>query len=229
MRRIDTDDNLDNIWERANRVPTALDVADWGNVWERVHQNDRMNNIPASDLDAFNDPLRTGDAHWLMAALQAMEVDILHRYLNVGPHTRDEKEILLMLRVGRSLLRFYMDLDERYEAEGWRRFLEEMGIMSMGYENVDTYLKSVDLSSLDENSRVCSICMEPFGSTGPPEDPCKVSCVPGHIFGSDCIRKWLATKRTCPMCREELMPQDSEPVGYMSVGTPWWLKVMRGD
>jgi hypothetical protein len=25
------------------------------------------------------------------------------------------------------------------------------------------------------------------------------------------------------------VPQDVEPVGYMPVGTPWWLKVMRSD
>jgi hypothetical protein len=150
-----------------------------------------------------------------MSALEIMELDILHRFETLGAPTRDEKEIILMLRLHRSLLNYNISVDE--------------SSYPMENNNVDEFLKSIDLSSLNKNNRACSICMKPFGSTDPPEDPCKVLCAPGHIFGSNCIRKWIATKRTCPMCREELVPQDVEPVGYMPVGTPWWLKVMRSD
>ena len=61
-----------------------------------------------------------------------------------------------------------------------------------------------DVEALD-----CCICLEALeggeGEQGAPaagKKAVKTKCK--HAFHSDCIREWLATHTTCPMCREEL-------------------------
>lgn len=58
----------------------------------------------------------------------------------------------------------------------------------------------------------CTICQEPYYSKSAKEIPVKLPCA--HIFGSDCISKWLSSptsQRRCPLCRIELFkPNPSE-------------------
>lgn len=46
---------------------------------------------------------------------------------------------------------------------------------------------------------VCAICTETV------EAHDRISEIPcGHVFHPDCIRKWLAIRPTCPICRKQL-------------------------
>ena len=50
--------------------------------------------------------------------------------------------------------------------------------------------------SIDENEN-CSICLE-----AEKKEWIKLSC--NHSFHKDCINMWVATNRTCPVCRVNL-------------------------
>ncbi|EUC45643.1 hypothetical protein COCMIDRAFT_36642 [Bipolaris oryzae ATCC 44560] len=65
----------------------------------------------------------------------------------------------------------------------------------------------------------CSICTEPFSTTHQPVAlPCQ------HIFGHNCIKKWLTGGRgntnACPTCRHILVPK-SNPRGSFNVQSIW--------
>lgn len=47
--------------------------------------------------------------------------------------------------------------------------------------------------------RLCPVCLDPID---PAAKHVKFSC--GHRSHTDCIREWLATKRTCSICRESV-------------------------
>ncbi|CAF9905373.1 MAG: hypothetical protein HETSPECPRED_004973 [Heterodermia speciosa] len=96
------------------------------------------------------------------------------------------------------------------------------------------YLPTVQIESLQETDRECSICLTPYGqpvdlsksqnasssSRGRPEHPIRLRCE--HVLGSRCIKKWLSPKsergseqNTCPICRKELFsawpnPEDDD-------------------
>lgn len=93
-------------------------------------------------------------------------------------------------------------------------------------------LEPVEISSLAEDERNCSICLKAFESSESKglEGPCKTAC--GHIFGSDCIRKWIETEVSCSVCRHDLVALDTpdyvaEP-DLEEGTTPWWLTAIRG-
>lgn len=70
--------------------------------------------------------------------------------------------------------------------------------------------KSSDKSETDELT--CHICLVDFHTPPTPEAPVKIpKC--GHIFGKDCLHKWLGaqgqTKNLCPSCRG---PISSRPI-----------------
>lgn len=82
------------------------------------------------------------------------------------------------------------------------------------------YMSSMDaaLAPVPEEAavdRCCPICLDPLvvraaqpiGPPGKDEDEakaiCRVAC--GHLFHVDCVRPWLHTSRSCPMCRLELL------------------------
>ncbi|KAI9845777.1 MAG: hypothetical protein M1838_001538 [Thelocarpon superellum] len=67
-------------------------------------------------------------------------------------------------------------------------------------------LVDVDLNSLDEDDRACSICLERLGMPEPTqgkiETPVKLPC--GHVFGKNCIKTWFGEHCTCPSCRRKV-------------------------
>jgi hypothetical protein len=80
-------------------------------------------------------------------------------------------------------------------------------------------LPKVDVSSLDEDDRTCSICYDEYGvvrpeAEEPAEDPVKMPC--GHVFGKLCITTWLEEHCTCPACRHKLSKADTVYVSQMS-------------
>ena len=80
-------------------------------------------------------------------------------------------------------------------------------------------LPKVEISSLDEEDRTCSICYDEYGvarpeAEEPAEDPVKMPC--GHVFGKLCITTWLEEHCTCPACRHKLLKVDTIYVSQMS-------------
>ena len=62
-------------------------------------------------------------------------------------------------------------------------------------------IKTFDGSGEDGTSSTCTICLDCF-SHG--EDVCVLDCKGGHTFHPPCIRKWLMSQSTCPVCRNHL-------------------------
>lgn len=73
-------------------------------------------------------------------------------------------------------------------------------------------LKTIDLISLgsDPTDQKCSICLEKYGIVPETDIPTKLGC--GHIMGSECLKKWLITSESCPLCREEVFKRVDQPV-----------------
>ena len=75
-------------------------------------------------------------------------------------------------------------------------------------------LPNPKMTDLRDEQKTCHICMEPFTDGVLKELPVLLPC--GHIFGKDCMIKWLSSNgdkspRSCPMCRAELLPQLPSP------------------
>lgn len=103
-------------------------------------------------------------------------------------------------------------------------------------------LEKVNVSSLEQDARECDICKKEFShlpdavsSTDPtsvkdtrapteqsatdeePENPVRLAC--GHIYGEDCLQKWIIGSGSwglpsCPMCRAVLEKGD---IGFTEV------------
>jgi hypothetical protein len=60
-------------------------------------------------------------------------------------------------------------------------------------------IKIEDVNKLDQEKRNCVICLEDFKSG---EKATLLPCV--HIFHKNCIKNWLKSKNSCPICKFEL-------------------------
>jgi hypothetical protein len=68
--------------------------------------------------------------------------------------------------------------------------------------NTETELipnKKLKYEKLEKNN-VCSICLEPWACSGL-HQICCLEC--GHLFGKNCIEKWLNQKKNCPKCLQK--------------------------
>jgi len=156
-------------------MPTPLDLSVHGNLWQTVRENAELYDFGGSDLDVLTDPLNRFDAGWLGGVLRGMDLDLLYRFETPGEPPRDERDVLFILRLARCMQKDYIDSEEADFAK------DQLGRADVSFE-------AVDLSSLKKDDQNCSICFEPFRSNESPEDPCRVSCKAGHIFGINCIR-----------------------------------------
>jgi hypothetical protein len=59
---------------------------------------------------------------------------------------------------------------------------------------------------------ICAICFEPLTTASPPT-PGAESAVTinkcGHVFGKQCITKWMREHNTCPVCRVEIFKNNN--------------------
>lgn len=94
-------------------------------------------------------------------------------------------------------------------------------------DNFISSLRKVDAEDLgpDRIDRECRICFEPYrqcadrAAAAPDasglymsisgEDPVRLPC--NHIFGQECLEKWLRRHDQCPKCRRELLPPIIDP------------------
>ncbi|KAK9813183.1 hypothetical protein WJX72_010217 [[Myrmecia] bisecta] len=63
--------------------------------------------------------------------------------------------------------------------------------------------------SQDDDGSYCSVCMEAWTNSGP-HRICSLKC--GHLFGRDCIVKWLKQKKRCPQCNKRNKLEDVRPL-----------------
>lgn len=70
--------------------------------------------------------------------------------------------------------------------------------------NFCVLLKSPD-TSLDDDGFICQICYEPFTNSGG-HRVCCLKC--GHIYGMECIEKWIVSSKRCPSCNCKAMKKD---------------------
>ncbi len=57
----------------------------------------------------------------------------------------------------------------------------------------------------------CAICLNPIDGTS----SCHTDC--GHTFHSTCVFKAVRTDPRCPLCRHELLPQESAPKRQLTI------------
>ena len=62
-----------------------------------------------------------------------------------------------------------------------------------------------DISKLDEDKKNCIICLEDF-KTG--DKALILPCI--HLFHTECIKKWLESQNSCPICKFELTADNPE-------------------
>ena len=55
----------------------------------------------------------------------------------------------------------------------------------------------------DDNLNPCAICFEPIANVG---DHRLVALKCGHLFGDNCIRKWIKAQKKCPQCNCKAIP-----------------------
>lgn len=212
---------LEAYMANTGRAPAPLSIDTYGDIWERIRQNEILANIPENSLDMCEGSLTNEDADWLGWVVGAMECDILYKLARPESPIRDEKEILVLLNLDRAWQNWWID-------HGFQSLWDLPGDSDDGYDededededeisdNSDRLLKPVDVTTLAEDKRECPICFETFGRSHN-GTPCKTSCK--HNFCYSCIKNWLENNSSCPMCRRELVDVD----------TPWWIMVLRGN
>ena len=74
-----------------------------------------------------------------------------------------------------------------------------------------------------ENCSQCAICLTDFNTRNkeeniPGDDVILLGCNDQHIFHSECLKKWVETQYTCPICREVLANFDKQKLArYQSI------------
>lgn len=77
---------------------------------------------------------------------------------------------------------------------------EQIGDHKEGIQDIEVVLEKVEcVDSLTETN--CPVCLEEFSTKHAREIEKIKSC--GHIFCSDCIRKWFTENKRCPMCKAD--------------------------
>ncbi|GAB4840524.1 hypothetical protein Ancab_021293 [Ancistrocladus abbreviatus] len=68
--------------------------------------------------------------------------------------------------------------------------------MILAHLKITTYIVATD-----QESQICTICQKEYEAE---ESIATTQC--GHEYHTDCIRKWLAVKNTCPLCNSAVVP-----------------------
>ena len=86
-------------------------------------------------------------------------------------------------------------------------------------EDIQQLLLPIETATIKCEDRNCSICQEPFQKPGrvtrsqaSRENAAKLPC--GHIFGQQCITRWLKESDTCPQCRRSFPLHKPEPLTH---------------
>lgn len=95
---------------------------------------------------------------------------------------------------------------------------------------------SVDINSLSEDDRECTICLVPYYAQQdegvPAEPPARLNCIGRHVFGQMCLKQSFADELQqgrCPVCRG-VINLTGRRVGYVAgtLASPAWMIELRG-
>jgi hypothetical protein len=119
------------------------------------------------------------------------------------------KEVLLYIK---HLYEFIYDEEERTSTP--QTYNLKKICNSCSDKNFNDYVEVIKC----EQNFDCSICYNEFTKD---EESIKLKC--NHIYHSDCIKKWVSTSSTCPMCRYNILECDkcdgSGIISYQFNGT----------
>jgi len=73
--------------------------------------------------------------------------------------------------------------------------------IEMGAYNFTPCFNNIQLYELDEDDKICSICLEDYEET----DIIYESKICKHHFHFRCVNHWLNIKTSCPLCREDVL------------------------
>jgi hypothetical protein len=68
--------------------------------------------------------------------------------------------------------------------------------------------KSSRKSSPKSSPRECPICLEEINK----KDASKIQCSNKHLYHDKCIREWMEHKTECPLCKENLLPDNKRKI-----------------
>lgn len=57
----------------------------------------------------------------------------------------------------------------------------------------------------EEGTADCSICLQPWAANGD-HRIAVLRC--GHLFGKDCIERWIKERKSCPSCSDRAQSKD---------------------
>ncbi|CAN1300776.1 RING finger protein 145 [Linum perenne] len=101
------------------------------------------------------------------------------------------------------LAAFISDIDDFYNS--WDEddvVLERDTVVNNSFDLCQ--LEDVTVDQLVQPDMDCSICLKIFKDLN--DEPETVKSLPcSHVFHGDCIRRWLAVKQDCPLCRRPLV------------------------
>ena len=89
--------------------------------------------------------------------------------------------------------------------------------------NIQGLMVPLETSTLSPEDRDCTICQEAFQGPGrvtrsQAGRECAIELPCGHIFGENCIMRWLEESDTCPQCRRLFILEASKslarPIGH---------------
>jgi hypothetical protein len=68
--------------------------------------------------------------------------------------------------------------------------------------------KSSRKSSPKSSPRECPICLEEINK----KDASKIQCSNKHLYHDKCIKEWMKHKTECPLCKENLLPDNKRKI-----------------
>ena len=81
--------------------------------------------------------------------------------------------------------------------------LPVVGTLAHGF--IDSKTREYDQKK--DSGATCTICYADF-SEEPDKPVAELNCSSKHIFHAECLKRWVATNNTCPLCKE-VIPQDA--------------------
>jgi hypothetical protein len=94
----------------------------------------------------------------------------------------------------------------------------------------------VDINSLPEDDRECTICLVPYYAQQdegvPAESPARLTCAGKHVFGQMCLKNSFANELRqgkCPVCRTAINLAGRH-AGYVAgtIASPVWMAELKG-
>lgn len=157
----------------------------------------------APQLRPFEDAEEEAEARTELMGFTSEQMSHVHRFcweVIISDHCRGSVKA-----AATKWLRFAQLLQEGTTNEGVTD-LEDIGRVASVYENND---EELDTHGVDDEHRTCAVCLVDFEKTEKIATLRKCK----HTFHLTCIEQWWAQHNNCPVCREEMLKEQSGSFG----------------